>query len=500
MASDSQPPPPPLTFTSYLALVLFLAASFFTLRPLRCGNLPLPGRSDKHGQRWLPLALSLVTAPPLAVVILLAARVLDGPAIKRGILGVPGGVEPYAALTLVLCLAYLCLALDLSGALESVSWSVAQRAVRFKRGGKKVLFVALFVLSACLTAVFSNDAVVMTLTPVVARMAHAMKMDTAPYVLGTAYLVTNVASMALYTGNPANILAAQAHHLTFPSYAAVALLPTLVACTTLLIGLVIIYRHRVDMSDEPVDAPDVKVDRPRAIAALSLLLAALVTLSLGNVFASNTPVWVWTLPFALVGCAVDIVLGVLRARARRLDYLRARSSDDDDDQDTNTSKWQYISAALRKLPWALIPYLLGMFCLVEALDATGWTARLTWLLTALSPNPSLSILSTAVVTALLCPIVNNLPATGLVLRALPPDTPAAAWGVVLGANLGGNLGQTASLAALLFRDVLRRLEGQDVKVKIPHRDWIGWGAVLTLAGIAAGAGVLIAELHAGWLK
>ena len=158
---------PPLTAASYVTLVLFIAVSIFALRPLRC-LLTLRGRT------WT-ISLSLATAPLLAVIISLAAQVLILEGVHRGILGTPGGVEPYMALALVLSLAYLCTALDQSGALEKLSWIVAHHVIRSKRSGRYTLFAAHFFLCAGLTALFSNDAVVMTLTPVVAPMAHAMQ-------------------------------------------------------------------------------------------------------------------------------------------------------------------------------------------------------------------------------------------------------------------------------------------------------------------------------------
>ena len=106
------------------------------------------------------------------------------------------------------------------------------------------------------------------------RDANLSQLESLPYMLGTSYLVTNVASMTLYAGNPANIIAAQARQFTFLSYASVALLPALAACATLLAGMVLIYHQRVGVSKgHSLQLPDVRVGGTRASVTVSLLFS-----------------------------------------------------------------------------------------------------------------------------------------------------------------------------------------------------------------------------------
>ncbi|MGH3576462.1 MAG: ArsB/NhaD family transporter, partial [Mycobacterium sp.] len=67
-----------------------------------------------------------------------------------------------------------------------------------------------------------------------------------------------------------------------------------------------------------------------------------------------------------------------------------------------------------------------------------------------------ALLGIAVVAAVLANIVNNLPATLVLLPLVAASGPAAILAVLIGVNIGPNLTYVGSLSNLLWRRVLRR--------------------------------------------
>jgi arsenical pump membrane protein len=67
-----------------------------------------------------------------------------------------------------------------------------------------------------------------------------------------------------------------------------------------------------------------------------------------------------------------------------------------------------------------------------------------------------ALLGIAVLGAVLANLVNNLPATLIMLAAIPSGATAALLALLVGVNLGPNLTYTGSLATLLWRREVRR--------------------------------------------
>lgn len=116
------------------------------------------------------------------------------------------------------------------------------------------------------------------------------------------------ASMALYIGNPTNVVVSEAYNISFITYSAWMLLPTVVCILLSYIVLRILFRgdYYLPRHIQPPDADpkSVLIDPQGAIFGLVLLGCCLATL-VGTSFAS-VPVWMVTLPFAFVMFLRDI--------------------------------------------------------------------------------------------------------------------------------------------------------------------------------------------------
>jgi hypothetical protein len=83
--------------------------------------------------------------------------------------------------------------------------AAAEAAARIGRGSQPRLLVSLYVAGVLVTAVLSNDATALLLTPVAFAVATRLGLDPRPYAFACA-LVANAASFLLPVSNPANLL------------------------------------------------------------------------------------------------------------------------------------------------------------------------------------------------------------------------------------------------------------------------------------------------------
>ncbi len=98
-------------------------------------------------------------------------------------------------------------------------------------------------------------------------------------------------------------------------------------------------------------------------------------------------------------------------------------------------------------------FVLALGVVVAAVGAQGLTAALRVVVPDATTLPAL--LAVAGVAAVLANVVNNLPATLLLLAVLGTDpAPAIVLAMLLGVNIGPNLTYVGSLATLLWRQVL----------------------------------------------
>lgn len=91
---------------------------------------------------------------------------------------------------------------------------------------------------------------------------------------------------------------------------------------------------------------------------------------------------------------------------------------------------------------------------MQAVTLNGMGTAMSRVLPSGSGLPSL--LAIAAIAAVLANVVNNLPATLVLLPLVAVNGPAAVLAVLIGVNIGPNLTYVGSLSNLLWRSVLRQ--------------------------------------------
>jgi arsenical pump membrane protein len=315
---------------------------------------------------------------------------------------------------------------------------------RGSEGSPQRLLAFVFVIAAGITAVLSLDATIVLLTPVVFATAARMRISAKPQVYACAHLA-NSASLLLPVSNLTNLLAFHASHLSFLRFAALMALPTIAAVASEWVVFTRFFEGDLARPRRAAGRPE-RPELPRfAVAVLSCTLVGFAVSSVVGI----APVW-----FAVAG-AVAITVPAL-ARQTTTPAALARAAE----------------------PGFLI-FVLGLGAIVQAASVNGLDTAIRAVLPTGGSLPEL--LGIAVLSAVFANLVNNLPAT---LMLIPVAATAAGPGPVLatliGVNVGPNLTYVGSLATLLWRRVLR---AEDADAQLG--EFLRLGALTVPTGLVA---------------
>jgi len=284
-------------------------------------------------------------------------------------------------------------------------------AARWSGGSPRRLLGLVFAIAAVVTAALSLDATVVLLTPVVFATASALAVRPKPHVYACNHLA-NSASLLLPVSNLTNLLAMSAGGLSFLGFAGLMALPWLAV-----IGVeyaILRWFFADDLATPPHRPPAEDVRAPRfALAVLGLTLVG---------FAVASPLGVHPAWVALAGA---VALAV-RQRTR-------------------------VGTLVREANPGFCLFVFALGVVVLGVSRGGFGA----LVARVAPHRAdlAGLLAMAVLAAVLANLLNNLPAT-LMLLPFAAHTPGLVLAVLLGVNIGPNLTYAGSLATLLWRRIL----------------------------------------------
>jgi arsenical pump membrane protein len=303
---------------------------------------------------------------------------------------------------------------------------VAGQALSHARGRALGLFNVVFLLGVGVTAVLSNDATAVVLTPAVLAIARRAKCDPMPPLFACA-MVANAASFVLPISNPANLVVFGEHMPGFGGWMARFLLPSAVSIAATYAALRLCFRKALaarlpEAGPEQGGAPRLTgLQRALLLAFVAIAAALMVVVSRGG------PLGVWTLVLTLV------LIAAVCAHARA---------------------WP--GELVRHLSWQIFPLVGGLFVLVAGAETLGATRLAEGWLTA--QHGALHEAGAAWLVGLGCNLANNLPVglfVGLVNgHGHVPEKLGDL--LLLAVDLGPNLAITGSLATLLWLAAMRR--------------------------------------------
>jgi arsenical pump membrane protein len=313
-------------------------------------------------------------------------------------------------------------------------------------GSTAKLFGLVYGLGVAVTALLSNDATVLLLTPAVLALVRRAGAPALPFVFACA-LVANAASFVFPISNPANLVVFRDLPSLAPWLEAF-WLPSLVALVCTYVALYFMNARTLAGSHEAATCV-VQLSATGKTAAIAVGGSALLLI------LSAAIGWPVGRAAFLLGAAVLLLLW-------RTDSSSPRK-------------------VLRESPWSIIPLVAGLFVIVAALDRSGAVNAASSLLRASAgmAHPLGALVTGAAVTVA-DNIFNNLP-IGVLSRyaAHAPGVPEHIMrSVLIGVDLGPNLSVTGSLATLLWLVALRR-EG----IVVTPLRFLAVGVVVTLPAL-----------------
>ncbi len=280
------------------------------------------------------------------------------------------------------------------------------------------LLALLMGVAGTLSALFLNDTIVLSFTPLVLEVVLVVGLPTTPFLIALA-VSANLGSVATLIGNPQNMLIGIASGISFQDFL-FRLGP--VALGGLVIAwLILLLLYRRELSHYPSNPAPVRaltLNRPllwKSLLATLLLVGALLA----------------GMPVSLAALTAATLL--LISRRRPADHV------------------------FQEVDWGLLVFFAALFVVTRAVETTGFSSRLLTIMLG-EGGEGVGPTSLAVISLLLSNLLSNVPAV-LLLRPLVIELPWAetAWlTLAMATTLAGNLTLLGSVANLIVAESARR--------------------------------------------
>jgi arsenical pump membrane protein len=322
------------------------------------------------------------------------------------------------------------------------------------RAAQRRTVVAVAVLAVVITSVLSLDATVVLFTPVVVRAVRGRGRPTVDAALLATVFLANGASLLSPVANLTNLLVIHQSGLSYAGFSARLALPCLVAGA--LITWAVLAGNREPIEPVPVTASGPPEAPARTVDALGWFVVAVIAVLVVAFFVGSGlgiapawPAWIGALVIsvAVVGSARDTPVRLARAAAPG--------------------------------------FLVFVLCLAIVVGAAA-RHGLGHTIVDHVPHGSglLAMLGMALLAAALANLVNNLPATLLLLPALAGRPVSLLLAALLGLNIGPNLTYTGSLATLLWRRRVREDGVEPALRTFLRSSWVSTPLALAAATVA----------------
>ena len=386
-------------------------------------------------------------APLLGALVLFLSGKISGRAIMAG-LTADTAVNPLKILVLFFAMTLMSLFLDEAGFFRVLAGALLRRA----GGSQTTLFFALYATVSALTVFTSNDIIVLTFTPFICYFCKNAHIDPLPYLI-CEFVAANTWSMALIIGNPTNIYLAAGAGVSFASYTAVMLLPTVLAGAVSFGMLWLIFHRRLREPIHTTPPEAVVQDKPTMLLGLAALGGCLVFLVLSSYL--ELPMW----KIAAIACVMLYVAVVPELLVRHRGLSTVRHS-------------------IARAPFDIVPFVLSMFVLVLALDGVGATATAARLLAG--DGVWGTTLGYGIASFLTANLVNNIPMSVLFssIAAAGGGSAAALYAAVIGSNIGAFLTPVGALAGIMWMSLLK-VQG----VSLSFLRFLEYGALVSIPSL-----------------
>lgn len=307
------------------------------------------------------------------------------------------------------------------------------------------LLVRVMVLSAVLSALMLNDAVVLLLTPAVIRCCRAMKANPIPYLIGV-FVSANIGSCATIVGNPQNAYIATHAGIGFMEFT-MELLPMaamcLVAATVMMLAL---FRKRISAEpSEPISEPI--RDRRTLYAVIAITVGTIV------MFTLSTMLDLELASIAMTGGCLALIVVSLKGLP-------------------------VFTGVMRRVDWKVLLFFIGLFVIMAGAVSSGLVDMIASAFPGFDDG-SPSMMELTVFTVILSNLISNVPSV-ILIGDMIGNASASAW-LVLSASstLAGNLTMIGAAANVIVSE-----EAEKEGIRLDFRKYLAIGIPVSLVTLA----------------
>lgn len=359
-------------------------------------------------------------------------------------------MNPVKILILFISMTILSIFLDEVGMFRYVAIVSARK---FKTSQFRLFFGFYFLISF-LTVFTSNDIIILTFTPFICYYTKHARINPVPYLVAE-FVAANTWSMFLIIGNPTNIFLASAFNIDFVTYLVHMALPTLFASlVSLAILTLLFYRSlRKEMEYHEEEVP--KLNKFLLIVGLIHLIGCTVLIAISSYIGLQ--MWLITFGFA---ASLIIITSVYNL--------------------TKKNVYPYTIDTLRRSPWNLIPFVISMFVIVEALNEGGFTALI-------SSNLPDNVFAYGYSSVLAANLINNIPMSVLYSNIIGPCvSSSAAYATIISSNIAAFITPVGALAGIMWMSLLRTYN-----IKYSFGKFMEYGLIVGVPTVSAALASLL---------
>ncbi|MEG1528645.1 MAG: ArsB/NhaD family transporter [Clostridia bacterium] len=332
---------------------------------------------------------------------------------------------------------------------------LAYYALKKAKTSQRRLFIYFYIVISLLTIVTSNDIIILTFTPFICYFTKHARINPIPYIV-MEFVAANTWSLLLIIGNPTNIYLATFFGIDFVDYFLVMALPTMVCGLTSFGIMYLLFRKNLSAELEPTEELIPVPNKPLMYSCCVGLIIYIIGMAVASYI--NMQMYLVGLIVSLAVFAVCIIISLIKKYSLRP-----------------------IGQAVKKLPYALTPFLLSMFVIVLAFENCGLIGKISSFLNGKSP------FIVGIASFLSANLINNIPMSVLFASALENVVPQGVnvFAAIMGSNIGAFLTPIGALAGIMYVKILK-----DNSVNYSFRRFVLYGLLIAVPVICAGLTVL----------
>ena len=305
----------------------------------------------------------------------------------------------------------------------------------------RMLLGSVMLLSAVLSALVLNDAVVLLMTPAVIRCCQKAGCDPIPYLIAV-FVSANIGSAATVIGNPQNAYIATSANIDFLTFSQY-MVPLALICLALsYVILLVLFGKRIDPEHPDIHREPMRYDK-RLYPVLTIMACMVILFAASH--ALDIPLW----SIALVGGAISYLIVATKGR-------------------------NAIFRVVKRVDWGVLLFFIGLFIVMGGAVESGLLDVLTDAIPGFSDG-SPSIGSLTVVTTILSNLISNVPCVILLDNMIPAGDLGLWLTLSAASTLAGNMTMIGAAANVIVSE-----EAEKVSIRIDFWKFLRIGIPVSL--------------------